>query len=246
MKPEKLLNFEFQKIPRSKINPAPYNPRVMDAGARKKLREALRKFGLVEPLVWNKRTGHLVGGHQRLREMDKLVGYPNKVKDYEVPVAVVDLDEKREKELNILLNNPNLMGDYDWEKLAELFKSGEASPFEAGFEVTDLAVYFDEETVKEIAELYDVAVEGDPMMGDVEALAEEAEKIEQIKARKREYRAEQEADIPENYLLVVFPTSKDKEEALKAWGLPAGTRVVDAVRWADILDEECKERKLEA
>lgn len=233
----KLTRFEFKEIPRSEINEAPYNPRVMDAGARKKLRESLKRYGLVEPLVWNRRTGHLVGGHQRLREMDRLMG----TKDYMVPVAVVDLDEKEEKELNILLNNPNLMGDYDWAALERLFTQDGVNPFAAGFELPDLALMLGEDTARAVAELFGQALEADPLMGDVEGLAEEAEKILGIKARKREYAAQEKAkDLPENYLLVVYPSAREKDQILAEWGIPPGTRVISAERFSEIVREQLR------
>ncbi len=122
-----------------------------------------------------------------------------------------------------------------------MFAGGEADPFAVGFDTTDLEVFLGDRA-KEIAELYGQSVEGDPMMGDVEAIADEAQKIEQIKARKREYDAEQAADLPENYVLVVFPNVREKRAFMKAWQLDPDTRVVDAVRWGAILDEECKAR----
>ena len=57
----------IQKIPFSKVNPAPYNPRIdlqPEDPEYKKLEKSIEEFGLVQLLVWNKRTGNLVGGHQ--------------------------------------------------------------------------------------------------------------------------------------------------------------------------------------
>src|SRR5262245_10514883 len=64
---EPLMN--IRKIAISKINRAPYNPRKKLEKADpeyQKLLRSINEFGLVEPLIWNKRTGNLVGGHQRL------------------------------------------------------------------------------------------------------------------------------------------------------------------------------------
>ena len=50
------------------ISPAFYNPRKdLKPGDPEyaKLLRSIDEFGCVEPLVWNKRTGNLVGGHQR-------------------------------------------------------------------------------------------------------------------------------------------------------------------------------------
>ena len=52
--------FTYREIPREDILNAPYNPRTLSDYARKKLRKRLETDGLVETLVWNARTGHLV------------------------------------------------------------------------------------------------------------------------------------------------------------------------------------------
>ena len=57
-------------IPVAKIKTAKYNPRKdLQPGdpEYEKLKASLQEFGVVDPLVWNKRTGNLVGGHQRLK-----------------------------------------------------------------------------------------------------------------------------------------------------------------------------------
>src|SRR5688572_1371068 len=59
-----------KRISISKVNPAPYNPRKdLQPGdpEYEKLKLSMAQFGCVEPLVWNKRTGNLVGGHQRFK-----------------------------------------------------------------------------------------------------------------------------------------------------------------------------------
>ena len=59
---------EIRMLPIAELIPAPYNPRLklkIHEPARRKLAASLREFGLVEPLVWNERTGHVVGGHAR-------------------------------------------------------------------------------------------------------------------------------------------------------------------------------------
>ncbi len=98
------------------LKPAPYNPRKISATALKGLRASLKRFGLVQPIVFNRRTGHVVGGHQRvlaLRESGET----------QADVLVVDLAEKDERALNVTLNNPKIAGDFTDEidaMLAEL------------------------------------------------------------------------------------------------------------------------------
>ena len=54
------------------LMPAPYNPRQSTAKQEKHLKESLEKFGMVEPIIFNKQTGYIVGGHFRVRELKKL------------------------------------------------------------------------------------------------------------------------------------------------------------------------------
>jgi ParB-like chromosome segregation protein Spo0J len=44
---------------------APYNPRKISDHDLEALRRSMKFFGVVEPVVVNKRTGRIVGGHQR-------------------------------------------------------------------------------------------------------------------------------------------------------------------------------------
>ena len=115
---------EVRLLPIEQLEPAPYNPRKrLNPGdpAYRKLEASLREFGLVEPLIWNERTGHVVGGHTRLSILKKLG-----VK--QAPVSVVRLSDEREKALNIVLNNQEAQGRYDTEKLAELLEELEDLP----------------------------------------------------------------------------------------------------------------------
>ena len=125
----------FQKIQISKINPAPYNPRKdLKPGDREYeiLQRSIEEFGLVDPLIWNKRTGHLVGGHQRFKIILSMG-----IKD--VDVSVVDLDEEKEKALNIALNK--ISGTWDLSQLKEVLVDLDSHNFDlelTGFSEFDL------------------------------------------------------------------------------------------------------------
>ena len=61
---------DIQKIHASRLNAAAYNPRKdLKPGDREyeKLKRSIAEFGYVEPVIWNKTTGRVVGGHQRLK-----------------------------------------------------------------------------------------------------------------------------------------------------------------------------------
>jgi len=49
------------------LNPAPYNPRKISNRAMTGLSASIVRFGLVQPVIWNEKTGNVVGGHQRLK-----------------------------------------------------------------------------------------------------------------------------------------------------------------------------------
>jgi DNA modification methylase len=95
----------FQMMPLAELVPAPYNPRAISPEALAGLRGSVERFGLVEPVVWNRRTGRVVGGHQRLKVLQQMG-----VADTQV--VVVDLDEIEEKALNVALNNPAIAGEF--------------------------------------------------------------------------------------------------------------------------------------
>ena len=55
---------------------APYNPRTISDHDLVALGRSMTTFGVVEPVVVNKRTGRVVGGHQRVKaaEAQRLFG----------------------------------------------------------------------------------------------------------------------------------------------------------------------------
>jgi len=105
---------ELVKVPIEKLNPAPYNPRKITEKQLELLEKSIKEDGYIEPLVWNKQTGNLVAGHQRLKILKKL---GNK----EIEVVVVDVSEKREKVLNLRLNKS--AGEWDFTQLADLVQA---------------------------------------------------------------------------------------------------------------------------
>jgi DNA modification methylase len=133
---------EIRKIPIEKLNPAAYNPRKdLQPGdpEYEKLKRSIQEFGYVEPIVWNKRTGNIVGGHQRYKVLLDM-GMS------EVDCVVVDLDETKEKALNLALNK--IQGDWDYLKLKDILQELDTGEFDieiTGFdmgEIEDLMTQF--------------------------------------------------------------------------------------------------------
>ena len=77
----------------------------MTKKSRNGLSFSLERFGYVEPIIWNEKSGNVVGGHQRLNFL-RSKGLEN------IDVVVVDLDEANEKALNLTLNNPEIEGEF--------------------------------------------------------------------------------------------------------------------------------------
>lgn len=117
------------------LNEAVYNPRVAlnpTMPEWEKLERSIKEFGNVEPIVWNQRTGNVVGGHQRLAVL-KSLGYTS------VPCSVVDLDETDEKVLNVALNK--IKGQWDYAKLEAILSSfNEDVATISGFAANEIAV----------------------------------------------------------------------------------------------------------
>ena len=62
------MNIEKKNV--KDLLPADYNPRKdLKPGdpEYEKLKRSIEQFGYVEPVIWNKATGRVVGGHQRLK-----------------------------------------------------------------------------------------------------------------------------------------------------------------------------------
>lgn len=115
---------EIRKVPISLLNAAPYNPRKdLQPGdpEYQKIARSIEKYGCVEPIIWNEKTGNVIGGHQRL----KVLAATGAV---EVDVSVVQLSLEDEKALNLALNK--ISGQWDNEKLSAVLQD-----LSAGFDV---------------------------------------------------------------------------------------------------------------
>ena len=125
--------------------PADYNPRkdLKPGDAEyEKLKRSIKQFGYVEPVIWNQTTGRVVGGHQRLKVLMDM-GMTK------VDCVVVEMDEDKEKALNIALNK--ISGDWDKDKLALLIADLQGADFDVsltGFEPAEIDDLF-KDTLKD-------------------------------------------------------------------------------------------------
>ena len=123
----------------AELIPADYNPRkdLKPGDAEyEKLKRSIEQFGYVEPVIWNKTTGFVVGGHQRLKVLLDM-GIT------EVECVVVEMDAEKEKALNIALNK--ISGEWDKDKLALLIADLQGADFDVsltGFEPAEIDSLF--------------------------------------------------------------------------------------------------------
>lgn len=142
---------EMRRVKLSKLKDAPYNPRTISDEAMVRLERSVEAHGMVIPIVWNERTGNVVGGHQRKKVLEKIGAK-------EADVVVVKLTDEQERQMNVALNNQFIAGDWDYEKLhAMLSEMGEQA------QATQLPDFF----IRDLEKLFVASAEQvEQMMGE--------------------------------------------------------------------------------
>ena len=103
--PRKFGEIKVRRMRLDELEPAPRNPRYITDAARAGLTASVQRVGWVEPVVWNRRSNRIVGGHQRVKAL-----WTSNVE--ECDVVEVDLDEGEEMALNLALNSPHIAGEW--------------------------------------------------------------------------------------------------------------------------------------
>ena len=184
--------YSMRTIKRSELKAAPYNPREIDDAAKKKLKASLVRHGVVTPLIYNKQTSHIVGGHQRIAIMDDV----HQGEDYELTIAEIDVPEKQEKEINIALNNDRAMGFFNMDQLSQLLPDLDA--LSCGFDTTDMIRMFGENAVEKQNQSF-------------------AELAEKVKENTEKYEKDIKPNIVDRdnqdyYLVYVFPSYQARKQ----------------------------------
>ena len=200
----KYQKFETETIQRSMLKGAAYNPRKISKQAKQQLAASLKEHGLIAPLVWNRRTGNLVSGHQRLKILDALEGTDN----YELTVAAIDVDEREEKVINVSVNNETLMGEWDLDMLKSLNLDDGISFSEMGFLDADAALMFGGD------ERFTAMFENEEVKAEKETIADiKRDRKEMMEELKRQ----NSADF---YFVVVCKDQQDKDDLMNELGYP--------------------------
>jgi hypothetical protein len=115
------------------LKPASYNPRTITDKQLSMLKKSMAEFGDLSGLVKNVRTGNLVGGHQRIKNLDPswpIISAPHTDKTGTVSLGYietpsgrwqyreVDWPEKKEAAANIAANKQG--GEFDMTLLRDL------------------------------------------------------------------------------------------------------------------------------
>lgn len=229
------------ELKRSQIHFAEYNPRTISEEGKKALRRSIRKYGVVGGIVVNKQTGYtLVGGHQKVTVLDEFNKYDPETKenDYMLRVELIDVDLKTEKSLNVTLNNPNVGGDWDDDKMRELIPDIDWK--DAGLTDADLNMFGVDYLLKTDAE-NDIANAIDNMMSEVNAehdaeiqqrkLEREMEKaaktahMKDVKQKVRES-AQKQAENMEAYVMLSFTDFKAKAAFMERFGYSPYEKII--------------------
>jgi DNA modification methylase len=125
---------QIEEVLIDELRVAEYNPRKHSKEQMDQLKESIKRFGMVDPIICNsapERKNIIIGGHFR-NEAAKELGMTT------VPVVYVQIsDLEKEKELNIRLNKNT--GEFDLELLSEF---DEAFLSDIGFDSQDLDSIF--------------------------------------------------------------------------------------------------------
>lgn len=96
---------------------APYNPRDISKEAADGLRASVARFGDIGGVTFNRATGRLVCGHQRVEQLRALGaqvvdGALQLASGHRFPIRIVNWTEAEEKAANVAANNPHIAGAF--------------------------------------------------------------------------------------------------------------------------------------
>lgn len=244
------------ELNRSEIRPADYNPRVIDQEAKKALKRSIKRFGVVGGIIVNRRTNNtIVGGHQKVAILDEMYKYPEN--DYTLRVEMIDVDFETEKTLNIALNNSNISGRWDYEKLAQLIPDidyKDAGLTDADLNMIGVDYLLQTEDENNIADALDdlmspIIEEREAAKAERAAVREaerEAEramqqemereaKVQHMKDVKQQVKeaAISKAELMDAYVMLSFSSWSAKAEFCERFGYPAEMKIIKGEVFAE-------------
>ena len=209
---------EKTTIKRSQIKNAPYNPRKITKQERENLYKILDTHKLVQDVVWNGRTENVVSGHQRLTWID-LKARERGLKNFDIDVNKVDIDEKQEMELNLAMNNDAAMGKFDLDMLGPMLE-----------EIDYSLAGFDDKSLDALLGGFDAELLSDD---DLQKRADDYN--EGIEHRKRMQSAKAKDSTFDYYSVLVFRDFLNRQEFFAFLGMKEeqyidGNKVIEEIR----------------
>jgi DNA modification methylase len=136
---ENPASLTIRRVPLASLAPDPANPRAHPEVNLDAIRASLRRFGQAEPLVVQKTTGRVIGGHGRLVAM-KALGWT------ECDIVELEIDDLQATALNIALNRSGDTSSWDLPALGKLLESlQDADALDGtGFSEKELGMLLDE------------------------------------------------------------------------------------------------------
>lgn len=143
------------------LSPAPYNPRKITDKQLQSLKKAMAEFGDLSGIVVNQRSGNVVGGHQRLKNLDP--DWPIHAREStdetgtvalghidtpwgQISYRLVDWSHEKEMAANIAANRHG--GDWDMAKLNLVMQELSETDFDidlTGFDISDFQFMDDDQ-----------------------------------------------------------------------------------------------------
>ena len=237
MELSKYIKSESVELNRSAIHFADYNPRKLSDESRKTLKRGIKKFGLVGGIVVNKRTGlTVVSGHQRLSVMDELQKFPDN--DYYIRVDVIDVNEQQEKELNILMNNPNAQGTWDFDALARIvpdidWKNAGLTDADLNMIGVDYLLQTEEES--SIADALSDMMAPVNEQKEADKAAKQLERAEKVAHKQQvKEKAQRQAENMDAYVMLSFDTYEAKAAFCERFGYEPDMKFIKG----EVFDEQ--------
>ena len=239
----KYFKSDTVEIMRSQIRLANYNPRIIDEDGKRQLKRSIKKYGIVGGIVVNSATDNtIVGGHQKISILDELNKYPEK--DYSLKVEIISVDEKTEKELNITLNNPNVGGQWDYDKMRELIPDIDYKS--AGLTENDLDIIGVDYILKTEGE-NDIAEELNKLNKPVQDLhneelrerqSERAEKVQHMKDVKAQVKENSQKTVEDMdaYIMLSFDTYQSKVDFMNRFGYRPDDKFIKGEVFGDMVE----------